>query len=274
MREYTIFHKEHGCPNCGFGFCERCLSLSNKIGLRSDSRKPVPVCTGCYNLLSGTGSEQQMRPKTRGDGQATASAPTEGGASKNWWGEDKLPPPSFRTNQRLTSGGLGIRSLLTSRGGGGLTANHELDDELEQRLANLAEDIPSPYPEDPSPSISAVHTTIDAKTANAGPSSNFTTSMNKNSTISDSGKNKRNNAAAPKNKIAAAPTLSELEERLAALREVPVEVIRNPRLLIVNEEGCEEDIAFADEAKRLLDAAEAAQGISSAYNHQKTNNLP
>ncbi|KAH7730681.1 60S ribosomal protein L49 [Aphelenchoides avenae] len=50
------------------------------------------------------------------------------------------------------------------------------------------------------------------------------------------------------------PTLAKLEERVAALRGVPVEVIRNPRLMVVDDDEEEEELT--DDAKELLTAAE------------------
>jgi hypothetical protein len=55
-----------------------------------------------------------------------------------------------------------------------------------------------------------------------------------------------------------APTVSEIEERLAALRGVPVEVVRKPRLLITNESD-DDDMDLPDDAKKLLEEVERSQ---------------
>lgn len=50
-------------------------------------------------------------------------------------------------------------------------------------------------------------------------------------------------------------SLEDLEERLAALRNVPVDVIRNPRLLVMNE-GDDSEPELSEDAKNLLNRAE------------------
>ncbi|XP_059144168.1 abscission/NoCut checkpoint regulator-like [Physella acuta] len=50
--EFTVFKKEHGCKNCGFAFCTKCLH---------DKTIPVPkrnnakhhVCINCFKILTG-----------------------------------------------------------------------------------------------------------------------------------------------------------------------------------------------------------------------------
>jgi hypothetical protein len=48
--------------------------------------------------------------------------------------------------------------------------------------------------------------------------------------------------------------MESLEERLAALRNVPVETIRKPRLMVINNEDSEPELD--DDAKKLLQDAE------------------
>lgn len=47
-------------------------------------------------------------------------------------------------------------------------------------------------------------------------------------------------------------SLASLEERLAALRNVPVDMIRKPRLMVTNED----DPKLDEDAKKLLERAE------------------
>jgi hypothetical protein len=50
-------------------------------------------------------------------------------------------------------------------------------------------------------------------------------------------------------------SIKGLQERLAAIRNVPVDVIRNPRLMVMND-GDESEPELNEDAKNLLNRAE------------------
>ncbi|KAF7635549.1 RING-type domain-containing protein [Meloidogyne graminicola] len=68
--------------------------------------------------------------------------------------------------------------------------------------------------------------------------------------------------------------IKELEERLAALRGVDVEIIRKPGLLVVNqdEENNAENLDFENEAKKLLDEAKNSLNFDKRMTSSSTNN--
>lgn len=47
-KSFSLFHKERGCPNCGFSYCSKCLN--NKVLLATGEKK---VCAKCKEKLSG-----------------------------------------------------------------------------------------------------------------------------------------------------------------------------------------------------------------------------
>lgn len=49
--EFGLFKKEHGCKNCGFTFCSKCLSKKIEVPRLNNSR--VSVCNRCFGVLKG-----------------------------------------------------------------------------------------------------------------------------------------------------------------------------------------------------------------------------
>ncbi|XP_017065207.1 abscission/NoCut checkpoint regulator [Drosophila eugracilis] len=49
-RKYGIFNKEYGCPNCGYSFCSKCLKRPMPVPRHSG--KVLNVCLICYDKLS------------------------------------------------------------------------------------------------------------------------------------------------------------------------------------------------------------------------------
>ncbi|KAI1719751.1 FYVE zinc finger domain-containing protein [Ditylenchus destructor] len=192
MTPYSKLRKEHGCSKCGFSFCQKCVSKNFIIpGL---SPKPVSVCDSCFNILSGKNSSNQPlnRQKSRDE---------PGSSAKNWWGDDKLPPPSMR--QPFTK----VRLGTDNENSGGKGGQRDWD-KLEERLEKLKEH------------------------AN------------------------RNRVSVPNDEAA---HVAQLEQRLADLRGVPVEVIRKPRLMVCDPKDLDEDDEeeLTDDVKKLLSAAES-----------------
>ncbi|CEF63699.1 FYVE zinc finger domain and Zinc finger, FYVE/PHD-type domain and Zinc finger, RING/FYVE/PHD-type domain and Zinc finger, FYVE-related domain-containing protein [Strongyloides ratti] len=97
MQPFSLFRKEHGCSNCAFGFCEKCLN--KKIVIAKFSPKPVSVCGPCFEKLSKKENNmnaiveisdiQPINSKKRTDSSKLLN-------EEKWWGDDVLPPPSFR----------------------------------------------------------------------------------------------------------------------------------------------------------------------------------
>lgn len=50
--EFGIFRKEHGCKNCGFVFCSKCLGKKIEVPRLNNSKGSV--CNRCFNLLKGS----------------------------------------------------------------------------------------------------------------------------------------------------------------------------------------------------------------------------
>uniref|UniRef100_A0A0K0FLC6 FYVE-type domain-containing protein n=1 Tax=Strongyloides venezuelensis TaxID=75913 RepID=A0A0K0FLC6_STRVS len=135
MQPFTLFRKEHGCSNCAFGFCDKCLN--KKIVIAKFSPKPVTVCGPCYEKLSKKESEKNalitvsdidpVRTKSR-------SEPDKVVNSQKWWGDDALPPPSFRQQYSTptTFKGKNINKAIEK------TSKSEKEiREIEERLAKL-----------------------------------------------------------------------------------------------------------------------------------------
>lgn len=48
-KEFGLLTKEHGCPNCGFSFCSKCLKWSVVVPKLAKTKK---VCSRCYDGLA------------------------------------------------------------------------------------------------------------------------------------------------------------------------------------------------------------------------------
>ncbi|ESP02927.1 hypothetical protein LOTGIDRAFT_156883 [Lottia gigantea] len=48
---FGVFKKEHGCKNCGFAFCSKCLTKATAIPKLNNSKHHV--CNKCYDILTG-----------------------------------------------------------------------------------------------------------------------------------------------------------------------------------------------------------------------------
>ncbi|XP_014778595.1 uncharacterized protein DDB_G0283697 [Octopus bimaculoides] len=63
--EFGIFRKEHGCKNCGFVFCSKCLGKKIEVPRLNNSKGSV--CNRCFTLLKGglkTSSPPSSGPST------------------------------------------------------------------------------------------------------------------------------------------------------------------------------------------------------------------
>ncbi|XP_060606895.1 abscission/NoCut checkpoint regulator-like isoform X2 [Ruditapes philippinarum] len=53
---FNAFKREHGCKNCGFSFCMKCMP--NKYSIPKLNNEKHRVCMKCYNILTG-----KVKPK-------------------------------------------------------------------------------------------------------------------------------------------------------------------------------------------------------------------
>jgi len=58
-REFSFFHREYGCPNCGFGHCSGCLK--HKVLLPKTGREDK-VCPRCYTTVTTPQSAPPRSP--------------------------------------------------------------------------------------------------------------------------------------------------------------------------------------------------------------------
>lgn len=235
MADYTRFRKEHGCSKCAFSFCEKCVS--KKAIIPGLSSKPVSVCDSCYAQLNG----QKFVPGPNLNKPVDRCEP--GKKSKNWWGDDDLPPPSMRRDYMKPK--VNQNTTNNSNGGGGGSKTKDDMNEIHERLAKLQD---RPVDEIKDPRI-----IITGKDKNGQiPQGSKVLDSFKSDDVMDNLKDRQNkiNHGQP-----GAITVSEIEERLAALKGVPVEVIKKPRLYVYDDEE-ESDTEMPDEALELLKAAE------------------
>ncbi|KAI6189597.1 hypothetical protein M3Y97_00025500 [Aphelenchoides bicaudatus] len=237
MKKYTVLRKEHGCSNCAYGFCQKCLT--KKFLLPKLSPKPVSVCDGCFQSL--TGGIVQPLEKVRNES-------TEDGS--NWWGDGK-PPPSMRhfypTKPKLLKSKDEEKKKLTDA---------EQETELAERIAKLTnktvDEVMNPrYMVSDRDSGDIPSTSADILSNLRQPTDPMAKLTTLNTAPKDDKTDKLNFPKPPP----AENSLEDLEERLAALRNVPVDVIRNPRLLVMNE-GDDSEPELSEDAKNLLNRAE------------------
>uniref|UniRef100_A0A7E4VYH1 FYVE-type domain-containing protein n=1 Tax=Panagrellus redivivus TaxID=6233 RepID=A0A7E4VYH1_PANRE len=257
MEPYTVFRKEVGCSKCTYGFCPRCCS--NKMVIPKLSSKPVTVCNSCYATANATANGHVPGPRlqdVRDRGMSNVN-------QKQWWGDDELPPPSMRRDYKKQlpaphrpsgGGGGGGQRVPTSSAASSDPRNAEVN-EIEARLARLkgqhVDEIVNP------------RIAITGKTDNGevptgrGVLDSFIVDENP---IPTSGRHPKSTATI---------TDTEIEERLARLRGVPVEEIRKPRKFIMDDEDMDSDVDLPDEALQLLAQAERqTKQLGGAYvNH-------
>ena len=83
---FTIF--QHGCTNCRFSFCSKCVNQKATVPRIGDS-KLYPVCPGCYQLLTNQQKSIPNMVKSTIHNVPSPNLPP-----------DPLLPPSMRTIQQ------------------------------------------------------------------------------------------------------------------------------------------------------------------------------
>uniref|UniRef100_A0A914QEC4 FYVE-type domain-containing protein n=1 Tax=Panagrolaimus davidi TaxID=227884 RepID=A0A914QEC4_9BILA len=247
MTEYSHFRKEHGCSKCAYGFCEKCVS--NRIVIPGLNSKPLSVCDSCYAKM--TGKEHIPGPNLNKQNDRFERGPG-GTKPKNWWGDDVLPPPSMRRDYLKPKKTVSNNSRNNGSGndgdGGGSKEEKDML-EIQARLARLKE---KPINEVKNPRIAV---TGKGENGDVPTGRKVLDSMKEDPHFPCTS---NGNHSVTSGSSSNAPTVSEIEERLAALRGVPVEVIRKPRMLVTNDSD-DEDIELPDDAKKLLEEIERSQ---------------
>lgn len=57
---FSAFRKEHGCKNCGFAFCTKCLP--NKVPVPKLNNEKHRVCIKCYKIMTGQVKPSEDNP--------------------------------------------------------------------------------------------------------------------------------------------------------------------------------------------------------------------
>uniref|UniRef100_A0AC35UDT8 FYVE-type domain-containing protein n=1 Tax=Rhabditophanes sp. KR3021 TaxID=114890 RepID=A0AC35UDT8_9BILA len=127
MKKFSYFNREHGCSNCAFGFCDTCLC--RKFVIEKYSPLPSTVCLPCYEKLAGVAPAKSSNLKQRNEAEATMN-------DKKWWGDDVLPPPSFRQQYEKDDKHKYINKALSKADSKKLECDAQLR-EMEERLARL-----------------------------------------------------------------------------------------------------------------------------------------
>ncbi|KAK6182140.1 hypothetical protein SNE40_009891 [Patella caerulea] len=58
---FSLFKKEHGCKNCGFAFCSKCLTKIIAVPKLNNAKHHV--CNKCYDIITGKVDEKDVRSK-------------------------------------------------------------------------------------------------------------------------------------------------------------------------------------------------------------------
>ena len=160
---------------------------------------------------------------------------------KNWWGDDDLPPPSMRRDYMKPTPRIVQNNPDQDRE---LSKVAKEMEEIQSRLAKLqektVEEVKNPR----------VLITGKDENGQVPQGAKILDTLNDDKPTTSNEKEGNNQSI----------TVSEIEQRLAALRGVPVEVIRKPRLMIMDDEE-ESDVELPEEAMELLKEAERKSGF-------------
>ncbi|CAD5231476.1 unnamed protein product [Bursaphelenchus xylophilus] len=217
MVKYSLIKREHGCPNCGFGFCARCIN--KKAVVKRISDKPLAVCDKCFEKIKGNleTKEEVVDFKER-------------------------PPASFKDVYDQKGQKKSVEKATNSK---------VEDQDLIERLAKLknksVDEIQNPMKMVIDPEEKDNNPLIGReKTKKETPEDLLQKALDDPSV-----KNKEFDKQQHEYEV------TKLEERLANLRNVPVEEIRKPRTIVFNDiDLSESETELTDDAKELIAMAE------------------
>ncbi|CAD5225259.1 unnamed protein product [Bursaphelenchus okinawaensis] len=221
MAKYSLIKREHGCPSCGYGFCAKCMS--KKAVVERISSKPLAVCEKCYNKING----KEEKPDEKID--FTENVPA---SFKDVYGNKDKKAVKKKSVEKPTS-------------------SRNVEDEVAERLAQIknvsVDEVKKP-----------MNMVVDSDERDNRP-------------LISKGKDKKMTADDVIQKALDDPAvknkdldkeyheyqIKSIEERLAKLRNVPVEDIRSPRTMVTNHPDLSDsDVELTDDAKELIAMAE------------------
>ncbi|KAL4239061.1 Abscission/NoCut checkpoint regulator [Mactra antiquata] len=125
--QYSAFKKEHGCKQCGFSFCIKCLP--NKIAIPKMNNEKHKVCLKCYNIMTG-----KIKPKE--DNPAKYSPPENYKKRMAALQERESHGHKTGPSGSQAQSNLGLKRKTYPKG------MSKADIEIEERLNNLRQKTP------------------------------------------------------------------------------------------------------------------------------------
>ncbi|PSN32324.1 hypothetical protein C0J52_17632 [Blattella germanica] len=116
-RQYLEMAPKHGCPNCGFSHCNKCLKYNAVVPKLGE--KEVKVCGPCYNFYIRKGNEKSTKDEY--------SPPESFMSSENSSSSSLLPSVPSDINYSSSSTGIDSES----------SAREMLDQPIVRRLESL-----------------------------------------------------------------------------------------------------------------------------------------
>lgn len=154
--EFGIFKKEHGCKNCGFAFCGKCLNKKIEVPRLNNSR--VSVCNRCFGIIKGDikpdtvphspplAYKKRIEALKSGAGKTTSSASS---------GHKKVSTTSVSLDSNkyrgMAKADIEIAQRLEKLREKNIVTKSETSEQLEDRLAALKGMDPSRYKESKKP---------------------------------------------------------------------------------------------------------------------------
>lgn len=145
---FSLFKKEHGCKNCGFAFCNSCLT--KKLAVPKLNNEKHHVCNKCFNILTGkikpNNDPARYSPPEAYKKRIAALADREAGHSSGHTTNTHQPKPTAKSEYKhLTKPEREIQERLDKlKDGPKQTAGHfsqskKPEREIQERLDKLKE---------------------------------------------------------------------------------------------------------------------------------------
>ncbi|GMS80124.1 hypothetical protein PENTCL1PPCAC_2299 [Pristionchus entomophagus] len=228
MTKYTLLNREDGCSGCAMSFCKKCVQWKGIIPRLSP--KPLSVCQSCFDRIERENKANERKnytievrssplypcvPPSTGPSQPTSYFPSRPTPSSQY------PPPQSSSHPPPPPPSSSSSSST-------------YPSNLSRPWWN-ENDLPPPSMRSeygrgvvqPRPLVKGMPILASCSSSSSHPSVSFplpsSSDRDELSEMEERAKKLREDAHV------APPTLSSLEERLAALRGVDVELVRNPR---------------------------------------------